>query len=187
MGSEASQAGQGRNGVSREALEQLYGARIEPAQANGALPVSAHQEDKSVVITYSDGTVEVRSGGSISWRTNNPGNLIQGPFARSQGSIGSYSGQGHTFAVFPDEATGQRALVTRLQTPPFSGYTLDYAIEVYAPPASNPTAAYQSFVRNQLSVSGSTTLGSLTPQQIERLAAAIRGFEGWQPGVIMYR
>lgn len=178
---------QGRNGVSREAMEQLYGAKIEPAQANGAAPISAHQEGNSVLITYSDKTVEVRSGGSISWRTNNPGNLNQGPFARSQGSIGSYTGPRNTFAVFPDEATGQRALATRPQTAPWSGYTLDHAIEVYAPPASNPTAAYQSFVSNQLGVSGSTTLGSLSPQQIERLAAAIRRFEGWQPGAITYR
>lgn len=174
------------NGVSREDMEQLYGAKIEPAQANGAVPVSAHQQGNSVVITYSDGTVEVRSAGSISWRTNNPGNLNQGPFAQSQGSIGSYTGPQNTFAVFSNEGAGNGALVTRLETSPYSGYTLDQAIGVFAPPASNPTAQYQAFVSNALGVSGNTTLGALSPQQVGNLAAAIRQFEGWHPGTVTY-
>jgi RHS repeat-associated protein len=182
MGAQPVEAG----GVSREDMEQLYGAKIEPAQANGAVPVSVRQQGNSVVIQYSDGTVEVRSGGSISWRTNNPGNLNQGPFAQSQGSIGSYTGPQNTFAVFPNEGAGSAALVTRLQTPPYSGYTLDQAIDVFAPPAYNPTAQYQAFVSNALGVGGSTTLGGLTPQQIGNLAAAIRRFEGWSPGTVTY-
>jgi hypothetical protein len=174
---------QGANGGgSRGDWEQLLDAELEPAQFSGTEATSAGQQGRSVVLTYPDGTTEIRSGGSVAWRTNNPGNLVQGPFARSHGSIGQYRNLGHNIAVFPSEAAGQGALESRLTTPPFSRWTLNRAISVYAPPSVNPTARYQAFVAGRLGVSGSTTLGSLSPSQISTLAGAIRGFEGWTPG-----
>ncbi|GIW45610.1 MAG: hypothetical protein KatS3mg077_2892 [Candidatus Binatia bacterium] len=156
------------------------------SDAGGRAAVRARQEGGAVVIEYDDGTLEVRSGGTVSWRTNNPGNLQAGPFARGHGSIGEFANDDrHRIAVFPNEAAGQAALEARLTTPPCTRYTLDLAIENWAPPPHNPTDRYQAFVTRQLGVSGSTRLNSLTPSQIRTLADAIRKFEGSRPGRVV--
>lgn len=53
----------------------------------------------NVTITYQndDGSTTVMSGGTRAWRNNNPGNLREGPFSQSQGSIGR---DNDGFAIF---------------------------------------------------------------------------------------
>jgi hypothetical protein len=61
-------------------------------------------------VTYSDGTTE-RRGGTLPARTNNPGNIMEGPIARSYGSVGSSpSTNGPPVAVFPTPEMGFAAM-----------------------------------------------------------------------------
>ncbi len=153
------------------------------AQQQQVVPVSARAEANNVIITYSDGRQEVRTGGSRSWRNNNPGNLIPGDFANRQGAIGQAGG----IAVFPNEAVGQRAQVALLLSPRYRDVTLDQAIARWAPPPRNPTAAYQAYVRNATGISGQTRINTLNDNQINSVANAIRTFEGWRTGTVIYR
>src|ERR1700722_2973672 len=55
---------------------------------------------------------------SVSWRNNNPGNLLIGDFARRNGAIGwagCIKDTNYKFAVFPDYATGRQAQAKRLK------------------------------------------------------------------------
>ena len=52
-----------------------------------------------------DGKVEVRTGGTASWRFNNPAKLLAGSFAKRNGAIGTDG----LLAIFPDAATGRTA------------------------------------------------------------------------------
>lgn len=54
---------------------------------------------------------------SRSWRNNNPGNLQPRSHAKKNGLIGSAGG----WAVFPDYATGRKAVWTLLKTDPYRG------------------------------------------------------------------
>ena len=79
-------------------------------------------------------------GGSRSWRNNNPGNIEYGDFARRYGAIGTDG----RFAIFPDEATGQRARAALIfNGDKYRNLTLTQAIERYAPSSENHTTAYQ--------------------------------------------
>lgn len=125
----------------------------------------------------------MRSGGTRAWRNNNPGNLRNYDFSQRHGSIGEAGG----FAVFPDEATGQGALVSLLGTDTYQGLTINEALARFAPPVENPTAAYQGFIRGATGLSGTTSMNSLNSAQLNSVSNAIRRFEGWRPGTVTYR
>lgn len=72
-------------------------ARVEQPDAN------------TVNIRQPHGGVDTRSGGSLAWRTNNPGLLPFNPVTRLMGAIGAVDG----VAVFRNEDAGRSAL-TRL-------------------------------------------------------------------------
>jgi RHS repeat-associated protein len=144
------------------------------------VPVSAFGKGSDVVVIYSDGTIEVRSGGSRTWRNNNPGALVPSPFSSDQGSIGTAGG----FAVFPNEQTGQQALITRLEQMKSQKFTVNSAIEKWAPPNENNTVAYQKFIQNTTGLSGDTKLSSVNSAQLESIANLIRRYEGWKIGSI---
>jgi hypothetical protein len=142
---------------------------------------SATGNGSSVTYTNPDGTTTTLSGGSLAWRNNNPGNIIYGPFAQSQGAVGSNNG----FAVFPDAATGNTALNNLLNTQTYQNLSVNGAIARYAPAFENNTAAYQSFVTNTLGVSGTTSMSSLSSTQMQALEGAIRQQEGYIPGTVI--
>lgn len=160
-----------------------YGFEAPSPSTDRRRPVSAHQEGNDTVIVFSDGSEEVRSGGSRSWRNNNPGNMRQSPFAERHGSLGSAGG----FAVFPSPQTGWDALFALFRGPTYSPLTIEDAVARYAPPAENDTRAYQAFVLDRLGVTGKERLRDLSDAQIARLIDAIRDFEGWREGRVFVR
>ena len=84
------------------------------------------------VVFYYDiaGNKYVASGGSLAWRTNNPGLIhSRNHFARSNGSIGSYQG----FAIFAWPQQGHKALAEWLQSDTFSQSTLGEIGKYYQP------------------------------------------------------
>jgi hypothetical protein len=133
-----------------------------------------------VTLHYPDGSTETRTGGTRSWRNNNPHNIVAGPFANAHGAIGSDGGM----AVFPDEATGQAAAAALLKTETYSRLTIDQAIARRSPPNENETATVQRNVRRLGNFSGNEIVGQLTPVQSARLVRAIQMAEGWREGTV---
>ena len=121
-----------------------------------------------VKIPKADGTEEVRTGGTKSWRNNNPGNIRAGQWATSQGAIGESGGM----AVFPDVATGNKARENLL----FGGGDKKYinasiasAMEMYAPRSENDTDKYIAEIVKAIGVPATTPLASLTPEQRQKM------------------
>jgi hypothetical protein len=135
----------------------------------------------SVIITYSDGTEEVRSAGSRSWRNNNPGNIRRG--ADLQGEIGAAGG----FTVFENENAGQSAIGELLLRPTYQRLTVSQAIARWAPPNENDTANYQRWVQSVTGIDGQTRISTLNDGQLRSMGNAIRNIEGWDPGTVTYR
>jgi hypothetical protein len=124
---------------------------------------------------------EVRGGGTRAWRNNNPGNIRSGDFTRKNGAIGQSGG----FAVFPNEATGMRAIVTLLKRPSYQRLTIREAIKRYAPAADhNDPAAYTRFVQKETGLNPDLPVRGLSDTDLHAMARAIRKVEGWRPGTI---
>lgn len=145
--------------------------------------MSARAEKRDVVITYDDGTEDVRSGGTRAWRNNNPGNLRNSKFSQAHGSLGEAGG----FAVFPDEVTGFDALLALLRTDTYQKLSIEDAIKRYAPPSENDTAAYERNIRRLTGLDTTKTLNTLSAGELEKVARAIRTIEGWSAGTVTTR
>ena len=147
------------------------------------------REPKYQTIQNTDGSTSVvaidqpapRSGGSTSsgsgvprgMRNNNPGNIEDGPFARS---LPGYAGSDGRFAIFSDLASGEGAQARLLQSYVQRGFdTPAEIINRWAPPSdNNPTNAYVNYVARRVGVGPNDRISA---EQIPLVAQAIREFE----------
>ena len=89
-------------------------------------------------VTYADGTTE-RRGGTLPARTNNPGNIMDGPLARSYGSVGSSpSTNGPPVAVFPTREAGFVAMDGLLKSQ-YSNGPIGQTLENWATDPNHPS------------------------------------------------
>lgn len=143
-----------------------------------SLATNATESGKDVIYTMPDGNKVKRSGGTRAWRNSNPGNIRYSKFAQNVGAIGQAGG----FAVFPDEATGMYAIEALLRTDSYNKLTVAGAIERYAPPSENDTAAYHRNIERLTGLSINKRMSDLTPTELTSVANAIRQIEGWKEG-----
>jgi hypothetical protein len=146
--------------------------------------VAAHLDAAGrVVIDYSDGSSELRDGGTLSWRDNNPGNMQSGRFTSTNGAIGENQNHHPRQAIFPDSSTGTQAMRNRLTSPEWAGKTLQEAIDTWAPArGGNDPVRYGAFVSGTANVPPDTRLDSLSSGQLDSVADAMKRYEGWCPG-----
>lgn len=139
-------------------------------------------------VLASDGNVYTLRG-NYNWRSNNPGNLEYGPFARSMGAIGEGApppGRSKGFAIFPTFEMGQQARYNlQFEQPRYANLTIAQAIEQYAPRVENDTDGYINIVSSAAGVPSSTLMKDLTPEQRQRFLQAQMQHEGFVPGKIM--
>jgi hypothetical protein len=121
-----------------------------------------------------------KSGGSLAWRNNNPGNVLKSGFAIRHGAIGFAHGK----AIFPDDKTGRAAFIALLKKPKYQVGSLRDAITTYAPPEENNTAAYIKDVSTRTGIDPDTPMKSLTPSQKESLYNAIVIHERTRIGMV---
>lgn len=145
-------------------------------------PVSATGENGNTIITNPSGEKEIRKGGTISWRNNNPGNMRMSAFSKAQGAIGEAGG----FAVFPTQEAGEKAREKLLfEAAAYKDKTLAEAINRYAPPSdNNDTAAYIEAMVKATGASPSTLLSDLSSGQRQQMLDAMKKKEGWKEGSI---
>ena len=148
-----------------------------------------------------------KTGGSRSWRNNNPGNMVPNALARQFGSTSSDG----TYAIFPTEEDGikaHKALLVSGTTgkgpynnpgdygkgKPYRDKTLDQAVTTWAPnydtktPTKilNDTNAYIKFMHKETGISSNDTrtMGQFSPEEIDRIQKAQQKHEGWIIGTM---
>lgn len=106
-------------------------------------------------------------------RNNNPGNIEDGPFARS---LPGYAGSDGRFAIFNDLSSGEGAQTRLLGSYVQRGFdTPAEIINRWAPPSdNNPTGAYISYVARRAGIGPNDRV---TEDKIPLIAQAIREFE----------
>lgn len=165
---------------------------LEPGKGNGG-NLSVPGDPDAGVINKSLGTnygTFKKVGGTISWRNNNPGNIVfeKGGFAEKMGAIGYTMGtKNHRIAVFPTMEMGNKAKKTLLFGPKFNyiNMSIRKMVERYAPRASgNNTDAYVAAITKALGVPETTILSSLSEAQRDTFLQTIIKVEGFREGVV---
>ncbi|MFV0677048.1 LysM peptidoglycan-binding domain-containing protein [Variovorax sp. tm] len=132
-----------------------------------------------------DGRHLLRSGGTLPWRINNPGDLtarkVDGvPEPRkAKGYIGfATTRSGRTFLIFPDEGAGREELKANLKRL-HGDRTISEAVPVYAPKKENDTEKY---IRDLLKTSGipaGRKIGECSDAELEKIVNSIAEIEGY--------
>lgn len=140
--------------------------------------VKATQHGKAgVLYETEDGETFLYTGGTWTWRNNNPGNLVPGDVSKRNNQIGKAGG----FAVFPDYETGHKALLDCLRTT-HGNKSIDALMKAYAPEFQNDTKKYIKFIRNKTGVTDDKNVKDFSPEEFEKLWKAIEQMEGWKEG-----
>jgi hypothetical protein len=119
---------------------------------------------------------EVKVGGSLAWRANNPGNL-----RGASTKIGSVTGGVGTFAVFANLEDG-RAAQRALYLDKYGSMSVTDAINKLTPPSENNTAKYLAELKN-----AGVDLDKDVKSQIDVLMPAVAANEGLIAGTIVPR
>ncbi len=129
-----------------------------------------------------------------SWRNNNPGNLVMGPFARANGAIGeaglvkNAKNKKLKFAVFPDFSTGRKAQAKRLKEGSmYIDLTLNEFPRKYTgvesgKPDTEEVINYRKAIRFFTKFDMERTIRSLSDEEYEELLDAMKKHEGWREG-----
>ena len=132
----------------------------------------------SVIYIDENGNKTVRTGGTRSWRNNNPGNLRYTKYSRSLGAIGKAGG----FAVFPDYETGINAMASLLKSKNYEHLSLAQAIARYAPYHENDTDQYIATVSRESGVPTSKIMSSCSDKELRKILISMIQMEGWREG-----
>ena len=132
-----------------------------------------------VLYETEDGEKILRTGGTWTWRNNNPGNVVQGSISKKNNQMGKAGG----FTVFPDYENGHKALLDCLKDT-YGNSSLDGLIKGYAPDHENDTARYLRFLRSKTGVSDDKKVKDLSSSEFEKLWKAIELMEGWKEGKV---
>jgi hypothetical protein len=132
---------------------------------------------------------EVRTGGTIAWICNNPGNISAWKPGAAE-SLGAYKGKhlnvpsvNGRYAIFPNEDAGFKAIGLNLTGGGYRGLTIREAMYKYAPPEhkGNNPEAYIRTITSALNLKDTDRLPT-GGEQLVRMAKAITGQEGTKPG-----
>ena len=136
--------------------------------------------DNATIYILSNGDKIKRSGGSVAWRNNNPGNIRKSEFARNNGAVGETD----KWAVFPDETTGLRAIVKLLRTKNYANLSIRNALRRWAPSSDgNNPDQYAKTVSKITGFSMDAYLNNMDDNDLMKIARAMQTVEGWTPGI----
>jgi len=132
-----------------------------------------------------DGRHLLRSGGTLPWRINNPGDLtarmVDGVPApkKAKGYVGfATTKSGRTFLIFPDEDSGRTELKANLKRL-HGNRTIPEAIPVYAPKGENNTEKYTDDLLRTSGIPADRKLSECTDAELEKIVDSISEIEGY--------
>jgi hypothetical protein len=145
-------------------------------------PSNSGDSKSMFTVHYYDekGNMTIRSGGTRTWRCNNPGNLVASSYSMSakRRAIGQAGDDKITYAVYPDYQTGREALVVMLKGSIYSPLTLRAGIKRYD--SSNPN--YINIIVSKTGFDAERRINSLTDAEFEKFCRAIEETEKWEVG-----
>lgn len=138
-----------------------------------------HASTKTVEYESSNGTRLLKTGGSLNWRFNNPGNLISVKNQKGKIGIGVvYNPDKHSFAIFSSIEAGDNAKRSLLKRK-YKDFTIPEMMKKYAPgnDGNNPEA-YANFIMFESGVAQGEKVGELDDSKFSKVIKAISKKEG---------
>lgn len=129
-----------------------------------------------------DGKIELRTGGSVGWRTNNPAEFGFGDFAKKTGAIGQYS----KYAIYPSLALGASAMEVYLfNTNLYGDLSINEAIKKFYSGDANKAESVAKAISVDLNISRyNTKMKDLSSTQKQRVINVILKEESGLKGVV---
>ena len=141
--------------------------------------IAATFDKPTLTVDYvaDDGSHLLRSGGTIAWRFNNPGNIRP---AKTNASlrIGTGKTASGEFCIFPSYEVGRKAKKELLRRK-YDPYTIPEALEIYAPRSENDTDAYIEHIVKKTGLPRDKPLSSFTDAQLDSMMDAMESREGF--------
>jgi hypothetical protein len=138
-----------------------------------------------------DGSVVIgdqrRIGGSISWRTNNPGNVMISPIAKKYGAVGQVKASDkEPIAIMPSLGHGLKLQAALWRRPMYNNLTIDAGAQQWATGVKQQ--GYGSKYARDLASGANATLDTkisdLSDNQLIGLCKAQMKWEGWHTGKV---
>jgi hypothetical protein len=148
----------------------------------GPAPTTASSKGRAVIIGN-----EKRTGGTISWRTNNPGNVQYGDFSRRYGAIGSsMAGDGEPVAIMPTLDHGWKMQVALWRRPKYNNGTIDQGCRRWATGVGSKTATspYTIALADAAGASIHTKVSDLSDEQLKNMVKKQAKLEGFKVGTV---
>ena len=145
--------------------------------------IAASFDKPTLTVDYvaDDGSHLLRSGGTIAWRFNNPGNIR--PATTNAGlRIGTGKTASGEFCIFPCYEVGRKAKKELLRRK-YDKYTIPEALEIYAPRSENDTDSYIEHIVNKTGLPRDKPLSSFTDAQLDSMMDAMESKEGFNAKV----
>lgn len=156
----------------------------EPKVAVPDVPkVEIIRSDETVTIYKVGDKEEIRTGGSVSWRYNNPGLIYYGDYAKAVGAIGTDG----RYAIFPSYDIGKLALKHLLfeSTRGYKNKTLEDAMKFYAPKNEGfNTDYYLKTIRLDTGIPMTKVLTDFTDDEKDRLLKTLEKIERFTAGKV---
>ena len=134
---------------------------------------------------------EIRRGGTVSWRTNNPGNVSYGGLSKKYGAIGAWkkmdgdAQQKSTgIAIMPSLDDGDQLKMGLWRRPMYIGKTIDQGVQQWTG-TLGPGSGYAKDLARAAGATMDTVIGQLTDSQLLSMITKQRVWEGFKPGKIV--
>jgi len=137
---------------------------------------------------------QIRKGGSVSWRTNNPGNVSYSGLSKKYGAIGTWKNpngdpqqRSTGIAIFPTMEDGEALKMAQWQRPMYIDKTIDQGAMQWAEGAKKegPGSGYATALAKAAGATLDTVLGTLTNQQLKSMVAKQNQLEGFKEGQVV--
>jgi hypothetical protein len=134
---------------------------------------------------------EIRKGGTVSWRTNNPGNISYTGLAKQFGAIGTWKKadgdlQQRTtgIAIMPTMDAGDALKMNQWRRPMYIDKTIDQGVAQW----TGTTGLGSNYAKDLAKAAGvtvDTVIGSLSDSQLKSMVQKQRVWEGFKPGQVV--
>lgn len=164
-------------------LSLVSETRVPPPPPEVLPDAQVVQVNESTVVYKIGDKEETRTGGSLSWRLNNPGLIFFGPFAKSVGAIGSDG----RYAIFSSYESGRTAVEKLLFESNDRGYknlSLENALKRYAPKSEGFNTDYYISSMGETGIPLTKLLSDFTEAERNTLLTHLEKIERFTPGKV---
>ena len=177
--------------MSKAAGQPVANPASKPDVKSAATSTTVGAERAPSTATSKGGSViignEKRTGGTISWRTNNPGNVQYGDFAKRYGAIGSAMARdGEPVAIMPTLDHGWKMQVALWRRPKYNNGTINQGCRTWATGVRDykGISPYTIALADAAGASVHTKVSDLSDEQLKNMVKRQAKLEGFKVGTV---